>query len=373
MATAALDTSAVLAALARYPPLSAVQARVAVVGGFVRDVSLGREPRELDLVVEGDAAALARSLGGEVAVHDAFGTATASGEGWRVDLAMARRERYPAPGALPEVEPASIEEDLARRDFTVNAIAVTLPDGEPLAVDHAREDLAAGRLRVLHERSFVDDPTRLLRLARYAERLGFEVEPLTARLARDAGFQTLSGGRLGAELRLVLAEADPVAVLARVAGKLPVALDPPLVEAALGLAPPESDRGMLVLGASVSEVDWLEGLELTARERAVVLACRDARVPADTTPSALWRAWRGAPVEGVAVAGARGDGAAARRWIEELRHVRLEIGGDDLIAAGLSEGPEIGRRLERTLAAKLDGELAGGREAELRYAMERET
>jgi tRNA nucleotidyltransferase (CCA-adding enzyme) len=365
----AFATSTVLAALAHYPPLSAAPERVAVVGGFVRDVWLGRQPRELDLVVEGDAAALARSLGGEVAVHDAFGTATASGAGWRVDLAMARRERYPAPGALPEVEPASIEEDLQRRDFTVNAIAVTVADGELLAVDDALEDLAAGRLRVLHERSFVDDPTRLLRLARYAERLGFEVEPRTAQLARDAGFQTLSGGRLGAELRLVLAEADPLAVLARVAGKLPITIDPPLVEAALGLAPPGSDRAMLVLGATASEVDWLDGLELTARERAVVLACHDERVPADTRPSALWRAWRGTPVEAVAVAGARGDGEAARRWIEELRHVRLEIGGDDLIAAGLSEGPEIGHRLERALAAKLDGELTAGRDEELRYAM----
>jgi tRNA nucleotidyltransferase (CCA-adding enzyme) len=286
---------------------------------------------------------------------------------------MAHRERYPAPGALPEVEPASIEEDLGRRDFTVNALAVTVADGEPLAVDGALEDLASGQLRVLHERSFIDDPTRLLRLARYAERLGFVVEPWTASLARDAGLQTLSGGRLGAELRLVLAEADPVAVLARVADKLPIALEPPLVEAALALAPPESDRAMLVLGAITREETWLEGLELTARERVVVLACRDARVPPDTAPSALWRAWHAAPIEAVAVAGARGDRDAARRWIEELRHVRLEIGGDDLIAAGLSEGPEIGRRLERTLAAKLDGALTGGRDAELRYAMEGES
>jgi tRNA nucleotidyltransferase (CCA-adding enzyme) len=370
MVAGAFDTGPVLAALARYPPLTAAEGRVAVVGGFVRDVLLGREPRELDVVVEGDVAALARSLGGAVAVHEAFGTATASGADWLVDLAMARRERYPAPGALPEVEPASIEEDLERRDFTVNALAVTLADGELLALDGAREDLASGQLRVLHERSFLDDPTRLLRLARYAERLGFVVEPWTAGLAREAGLQTLSGGRLGAELRLVLAEADPVAVLARIADKLPIALEPALVAAALALAPPESDRAMLVLGASTREEAWLEGLELTARERAVVLACRDVRVPPDTTPSALWRAWRDAPIEAVAVAGARGDRDAARRWIEELRHVRLEIGGDDLIAAGLSEGPEIGRRLERTLAAKLDAELTGGRDEELRYAME---
>ncbi len=369
MGDEAFHSGAVLAALAHYPPLPTGEVRMAVVGGFVRDVWLGREPRELDLVVEGDVAAIARALGGEVVVHEPFGTATAAGAGWRIDLAMARRERYPAPGALPEVEPAKIEEDLARRDFTVNAIAVTLADGALLAADGALEDLARGALRVLHERSFIDDPTRLLRLARYAERLGFAVEPWTAGLAGEASLATLSGGRLGGELRLALAEPDPVGVFARVADKLPVAIDRPLVETALALAPPESDQAMLVLGALTREEPWLARLELTAHEHEVALACHRARIPADVAPSALWRAWHDVPIEAVAVAGARGDRALARRWVEELRHVKLEIGGDDLIAAGMSEGPEIGRRLERALAAKLDGELVGGREAELRYAL----
>jgi tRNA nucleotidyltransferase (CCA-adding enzyme) len=369
MGQGVFDPGAVLAALAGYPPLPLGDTRIAVVGGFVRDVWLGREPRELDLVVEGDAAEVARSLGGEVVVHEPFGTATATGAGWRVDLAMARRERYLAPGALPEVEPASVEEDLARRDFTVNAIAVTISDGDLLSAAHALEDLRSGALRVLHERSFIDDPTRLLRLARYAQRLGFAVEPRTAQLAGEAPIATLSGGRLGGELRLVLAEPDPLAVLARLTDKLPIEIDRPLVQRALALAPPESDRAMLLLGTLTTEEAWLGGLELTAREHEVALACRHAQVPADTTPSALWRAWRATPVEAVAVAGAQGAANAAARWIEELRHVRLEIGGDDLIAAGLAEGSELGRRLERTLAAKLDGALAGGREGELAYAL----
>jgi tRNA nucleotidyltransferase (CCA-adding enzyme) len=342
---------------------------VAVVGGFVRDVWLGREPRELDLVVEGDAAAIARSLGGDVVVHEPFGTATATGPGWRIDLAMARRERYPSPGALPEVEPASIEEDLARRDFTVNAIAVTLIDGELLAAAQALEDLSAGALRVLHERSFIDDPTRLLRLARYAERLGFEVEPWTVGLAEQASLETLSGGRLGGELRLALAEPDPVAVLARLADKLPLAIERTLAESALALAPAESDRAMLVLGLLSSQERWLAELELTAHEHAVALACHRASVPDDVRPSALWRAWHGAPVEAVAAAGARGAREAARRWIEELRHVRLQIGGDELLAAGIPEGPQIGRLLQQTLDAKLDGELTGGPEEELAHAL----
>jgi tRNA nucleotidyltransferase (CCA-adding enzyme) len=367
---AAVDPGSVVAeAIRRVPAIERPAAgRLAVVGGFVRDLALGREPRELDVVVEGDAAAFAGTLGGELVVHDAFGTATASGDGWRVDVAMARRERYPAPGALPQVEPASIEEDLRRRDFTVNAIAITL-GGELLAPERALEDLAERRLRVFHDGSFVDDPTRVLRLARYAERLGFEAEPHTGALAAAAALTTVSGGRIGAELRLALAEPDPLAVLARAAGRLPLEVDRASVESALALAPPEGDRAMLTLGLLVTEPAWLNTLELTAPERDLARACEAAAPAEDGPPSALWRAWRRTPVEAVAAAGARGDAAAARRWIDELRHVGLEIGGEDLLAAGVPEGPEIGRRLERTLAAKLDGELDGGREGELRFAL----
>jgi len=370
MDASTVDPQAVLRrAGADYPPIDRSAGRIAIVGGFVRDVTLGRGPKELDLVVEGSAESLARSFGGELTVHDAFGTATASGDGWRIDVAMARAERYPAPGALPEVAPASIEADLGRRDFTVNAIAVTL-EGELIAAQDALEDLAARRLRVFHEHSFTDDPSRVLRLARYAERLGFAVEARTAELAQAATFATLSGGRLGGELRLVLAEPDPLAVLARVAHQLPLALDRELLGSALALAPPGSDRAMLVLGVAATDPAWLETLELNAGERDIALACAHATpAPADTRPSALWLLWRRVPIEAVAVAGARGDRAAAARWIDELRHVSLEIGGDDLLSAGIVEGPEIGRRLDRALAAKLDGEIDGGREAELSFAL----
>jgi tRNA nucleotidyltransferase (CCA-adding enzyme) len=369
MGGAAFDTAAVLAALERYPRLPVAVERIAVVGGFVRDVQLGREPRELDLIVEGEVEPIARSLGGDVVVHEPFGTASVSAPGWRIDLAMARRERYAAPGSLPEVEPARIEEDLARRDFTVNALAVTLPAGELLAADRALEDLEQRTLRVLHERSFVDDPTRVLRLARYAERLGFEVEPITAALAANASMATLSGARLGGELRLVLTEPDPIAVLERLTNSLSIDVERPVLEAALALAPPESDRAMLVLGAVAREETWLGELELTVHEREVALACHRAAAPVDRSPTGLWRAWSRVPVEAVAVAGARGALSAAQEWIGELRHIRLEIGGDDLIAAGLAQGPQIGSRLEQTLLARLDGEIARGRESELAYAL----
>ncbi len=123
------------------------------------------------------------------------------------------------------------------------------------------------------------------------------------------------------------------------------------------------------LGAVAREDGWLATLELTAGELEIARAVRDARVPEETAPSALWRAWRHAPVEAVAAAGARGDAGAARRWIEELRATTLEIGGEDLLAAGVPQGPELGRRLARTLERKLDGKLDGGRDAELADAL----
>jgi len=149
-----------------------------IVGGAVRDALLGRPPKDIDLVVVGDAVALADDLGEVTEVHDRFGTTTVAVEGALVNVATARTESYSRPGALPDVRPGGLQDDLARRDFTVNALAVDL-GGRLHAVPGAEADLAAGRLRVLHPGSFLDDPTRLWRLARYAARLGFGVESRT--------------------------------------------------------------------------------------------------------------------------------------------------------------------------------------------------
>ncbi len=180
--------------------------------------SSGGSPLDLDLVVEGDAAAFASSLGGELKVHDRFGTSTVTLDGFSYDIARARRETYAHPGALPDVAPAPLAEDLERRDFTVNALALALAGdraGELTSVPTALEDLDARRLRVLHDRSFIDDPTRLFRLVRYATRLGFEIEPhtraLVDRAIADGALGTVSGPRVGAELRLLAREPDPVA------------------------------------------------------------------------------------------------------------------------------------------------------------------
>jgi tRNA nucleotidyltransferase (CCA-adding enzyme) len=375
------DGGSVLAALAGAPAgpelLAAADGLegIHLVGGAVRDLLLGSTPLELDVVVDGDPAALLDRLGDQAVRHARFETATVTTPGGRIDVARSRRERYPVPGGLPEVEPAPLADDLARRDFTVNAIAVSLADGGLRAVPDGLADLRAGRLRVLHDRSFTDDPTRLLRLARYRVRLAFAVEPHTAVLAAAASLEGVSGARVGAEVRLALREPDPLAVLAGIPG-LPVAVDAGLAERALELLPAGARRDLMLLGLatrSAAGPAWLESLEFTARDRDVVLAVWEAdrlaaAIAAAGRPSDLHAALARAPVEAVAVAGALGPVAPARRFLDELRPVRLEIDGDDLLAAGL-RGPEIGRRLARTLARKLDGELAGGREAELESAL----
>jgi tRNA nucleotidyltransferase (CCA-adding enzyme) len=375
---------------------------VYLVGGAVRDLLLDRADRpasevrgDLDLVAEGDIGALAARLGGRYLPHERFGTATVTLDGHSYDLAMARRETYSRPGALPDVAPASIREELLRRDFTVNSMAITLGGpraGDVTAAPNALEDLAAGRLRVLHDRSFLDDPTRLLRLARYASRLGFEADPATRALAEAAvaggALGTVTGARIGAELRLLARERDPVSALTTL-GEFGVdrALHPGfgisdagVARRALALLPPDGRADLLVLALAAHGVPpaelapLLDDLAFDADSRDVILAAATGAEPAARAlkraarPSEIAAAVGRGGVEMAALAGALGPERAARDWLVRLRHVRLEIGGNDLIAAGIPEGPEVGRGLRAALAAKLDG-LVYGREGELAVAL----
>jgi tRNA nucleotidyltransferase (CCA-adding enzyme) len=370
---------------------------VHVVGGAVRDALLGAVPRDLDVVVEGDAAAVARRaaerLGGEAVVHDRFGTATVRSPAAAFDVVSARTETYARPGALPDVRPgASIEEDLGRRDFTVNAIALRLADGALIEWPGAREDLAAGALRVLHERSFEDDPTRLLRMARYAARLGFEPDPGTDALAAAATVDTVSGGRLGSELRLLLREPQPAALLELERHGLGRAVIHPsfhvhagVIERVLGLCPPDVRADLAMLAATIGRFatsqelsEALDRLEFDARSRGIVAkaatgtsflcdALEGDMDPEDDEPlsdAQLWRMLHRRAPEAVVVAGAACPGRAeeaARRWLDDVRHRRLAITGDDFVAAGLT-GPAVGDALEAAQLAALAGEAPGADE-----------
>ena len=331
-----------------------------LVGGAVRDTLLGRSTENLDLVVLGDPLPLVEELGGDARVHDRFGTATVATAAGLIDVARARAESYERPGALPTVTPAGLEEDLARRDFTVNAIAVAVADpGEPIDPHHGLEDLSAGLLRVLHERSFVDDPTRALRAARYAGRLGLELEETTAQLIRDTDLWTVSEDRVEAELRRLADEPSP-----RLGFEL---LDGwGLFELADGAA-----DLIDAVAALVSEPRW----RITVGRADAILAAVHGPPPAAValaqleprSPSAAVEAARGrSPVE---LALGRALGA---EWIDDYleswRGVRLEISGADLLEAGVPEGPAIGRGLTEALRAKLDGEV-DGYDDELRLAL----
>jgi tRNA nucleotidyltransferase (CCA-adding enzyme) len=382
----------VLARLQQAPGAEVVFGAVAdepgvhVVGGAVRDALLDRVPRELDLVVEGDAVAVARRaaarVGGTVVAHARFGTATVSADGYGFDLAGARRERYARPGALPDVElGATLQEDLGRRDFTVNALAARLVDGALTELPGARADLEAGTLRILHERSFLDDPTRLLRLARYAARLGFAVEPATDELATEAvragALGSVSGERIGNELRLLAREHQPAALAALERHGLGAAVlgdgfrvEEDALLAALAACPPDARRDLVALAACCRGVgglgERLAALGFPARERDTVVAAASAPERLGDLPAgdgALWRALRHEPPEAVAVLGT----PAARRWLEDVRHRRLAIGGDDLLAAGVS-GPAVGRGLEAATVAMLD-DGAVDRDAQLQAAL----
>jgi tRNA nucleotidyltransferase (CCA-adding enzyme) len=351
-----------------HPELDAVRAAseqpVYLVGGAVRDLLLGRPRADVDLVVVGDASALAAKLGADPVEHERFATAKTTLDGHEVDIASARSESYAQPGALPDVEPAAeIETDLARRDFTINAMALPL-DGAPEPIDPhgGRADLEAGLLRVLHERSFEDDPTRALRAARYAARFGFELEPRTEELLREADLNTISRDRKNTELLRLAAERNAARGFALLSE--------------WGLIELRPEGAELVEGVTelLAKPAW-EEFVADQRDRTVLVAALGP--PAGETalldarperPSIGFELARRRPVFELVLARALGA-EWLDRYLEEWREVRLEIDGSELIAAGIPEGPAVGRGLEEAQRRKLDGEIAG-REEELAVALE---
>jgi tRNA nucleotidyltransferase (CCA-adding enzyme) len=332
-----------------------------LVGGAVRDLLLGIENVDLDVAIEGDSPVLAKLPGFTPERDSMFLTGRLKIGGHEIDVAQARAETYPRPGALPEVRPASITDDLARRDFTINATAFPLSDGGELIDPHAGiADLRAGVLRVLHDESFVDDPTRALRAARYAARFDFELEPQTEKLLESADLSTVTDDRIQNELRRTAAEPDPAKVLRLISewGVLP-SLDPDAPDrvgevARLASQPPWSDwvdRELAVTIATVRPLPQVRELAAATPER----ASEGVRLAQNWDPAQLLVA--------------RALGA---EWLDsyaaEWRHVRLQITGEDLLSAGVEEGPAVGRGLEAALSGRLDGEISG-RDDELQIAI----
>lgn len=390
-----------------------------LVGGPVRDLLLERPVHDLDVVVEGEGIDFARVVadhtGGNVETHGRFGTARlVFGDGMQLDVATARRERYTAPGALPEVENGSMEEDLHRRDFSINAMALRLgPDvrGRLLDPEHGREDLRAGLLRVLHEDSFRDDPTRIFRSERFAARLGFELEARSERLLATAleggALDTVSGKRIGSEIVLLLEEPHAERAVKRLwergvwsllfgtSWKPPIDLGRLIGRAREAVAwygrmaeggssePLEPWVVLWLVLAACGSFEQVGELtrrfqlgrragravsELVARRREAMHTLICHRRVAD---SVLYRTLRGLGPEAITylVATAVLPRAVRRmeRFLGELQAVEPWVGAGHLKALGVREGPEMGRILERLFNAQLDRRLAD-RDAALREA-----
>jgi tRNA nucleotidyltransferase (CCA-adding enzyme) len=380
---------------------------VYLVGGTVRDILLGEESFDVDIAVEGDAIsfayAVARALGGRATPHPKFGTAVVSyGDGEHVDVVTTRTEFYDAPGALPTVERAGLREDLFRRDFTVNAMAASLASddfGRLVDPFGGKADLEARVLRVLHNLSFIDDPTRIFRGIRYEARYGLRFDEHSAGLLRGCIEMGLVGDLSTSRLRdeLVALLEDPAAATGiRRLGELGAdrAIHPHFRgddEAArlfaralelrdeLGVDAPAWRIGLAVLAGHLTSdeaYDWLERLKVRRRDverivGAVVVSPRIVqRLRSERLePSQLVALADPFAPDAPLLALARDDRAELREYFARLRDVRLEIGGGDLIALGIAESPRIGEILAELRRRKLNGELAG-REDELAAARE---
>ena len=365
-----------------------------LVGGTVRDMLLAKPVLDLDLAVVGDGleavADLAERLDGRVLARSQFGTMKLDVAGTIVDLALARTETYSRPGALPEVSPGGIEDDLARRDFSINAMAVSLGNrfGEVIDPFGGRPDLDEGLIRVLHHGSFVDDATRLLRAARYAARLGFRLEDGTSELFQASlpYLDAISGDRVRNELERYFTEpnvgrallmAQELGVLRAINPEL--ALDEPTASAlsdpAFDTLSPQSLVLLALLTYSASDVQGVSRRLNLAGGRAEAVAnmprvkavCGDLeREP--MSPSRVVDILQ--PLDDAAIEAcmlALGRVVAAdrmRRYLTELRHVRPELGGGDLIALGVPEGPRVGEMLAELRRARLDGLLASAEDEE---------
>ncbi len=363
-----------------------------LVGGVVRDLLLGRTNLDLDLVVEGDAINLAQQLAestqGKMITHPRFNTAKLRWNKWSVDLATARSETYDRPGALPKVKPGSLANDLFRRDFTINTMAIELiPSryGQLIDLYRGRDDLEQRLIRVLHERSFIDDSTRIWRGLRYEQRLNFQLEPDTLRLLkRDIPMlDTISGDRLRHELELVLKEELPEKILRRaeelkVLPKLHPALkgDGWLAEKfgqTRQLTSPNLTSVELYMALLAYRLTDEENEKLISRLRlpkSIAQTLRDTNslktklqslADPELAPSTIYSILHGYSLTAITANSLASDFPVARQHIQtfltKLRYVKPSLTGNDLQKLGIAPGPRMKEILQRLHQARLDGKV----------------
>ena len=388
-----------------------------LVGGVVRDLLLGRRNFDLDFVVDGDAAGFASFLadeyGGAVHSHPPFGTAkwildaATEDKLWpsrdlaeaRIDFAIAREETYESPAALPTVIPSTIDRDLARRDFSINALALQLSpeaaSGRIVDSFSGRDDLDAGLVRVLHQRSFIDDPTRVFRAMRFAVRLDFEIEAQTKALMLAAvpTIARLSGERIRNELHLILSEPEPERIIRELQSCGAIAA----IESEWNISERlpvyfarcrESLPPWSMTDYDLTGVNWhLLMAEMT--EEVVTAVCDRLTLTRELTnsittfarlletsealsnqsmlPSQVTRLLNGTPAVvlhalWIFKLGSTLTTERIETFISNWRTVRPQIDGNDLIHLGLQPGPCFRKILATLRDAWIDGEIRTGRE-----------
>ncbi len=375
------------------------QQRLYVVGGVVRDLLLDRLNTDLDLVVEGDAIKLAREIAASkkasTTVHTRFGTANLKWDSRSVDFITARAETYARPGALPTVRPGSINNDLERRDFTVNTMAVEINPrhyGELIDPFNGRQDLDKKLVRILHKKSFSDDATRIWRAIRYEQRLDFKIESETLRLIkRDIKMlETVSGDRIRHELELVFKEETPEKQLARAAELGVLAAMHPSLRADDWLAetfaaareknspdPTPSQLYLALLCYRLNEreleqlIKYLRLTKTTAQVLRNTLAIKEKMKELATpglAPSIAYHLLHGYSAAAYIANSIGSDSETTAEHIElylnVLRYVKPALSGKDLEKLGVPRGPRIKEVLQKLREARLDGKISNKGEEE---------
>lgn len=378
-----------LRVLAHISSLAARQGTdVYLVGGSVRDILANGPVLDIDVMASGGSARIVESIlaedGAEVRKSSAFGTWTLAADGVQFDLSTARRETYDRPGALPTVAPGTVMDDLARRDFSVNAMAISLAGnswGDLLDPHGGVRDLERGVLRILHDRSFEDDATRIVRAVRYSRRVCLSLEPRTATLLEQGlpYLETVSGDRIRREIERIfldpqaaamLETADDWGVLRAIHPALQIDLDA-LRSAGRSTRMDAARRSALLLAVMTHSIrphdvesvirrlnmssEWGRIIRDTAAVRGRLRDLADAGAARSSVRSLLDGLH---PIAVESLASASDDPVVAsrlREYIDKLQHIRPLLDGGDLIAMGAAEGPLVGTLLAELLDARLDG------------------
>ncbi len=362
-----------------------------LVGGLVRDWLLGNRSR-LDSRPDWDLAVDLRGTGytltqllqklsqennGRYVSHQQFLTGTVTLPNLRIDISHTRNERYPEPAVLPRVKPDGIEADLLRRDFTVNALAVTLTGDKPGTVidpTGGGADLEARLIRIIHPNSFIDDPTRIFRAIRFAARLNFAIESGTLFLLRTAvreGYlRRLTPERVLYELRCVCAEATAFKILeaALKEGVLAGCFEwskPKFLQAELDKLSRAGISGELLFMYLLSRLPVDSSFPISRAEQQVRLAIRDFRRTANRLRrakrrSTVYQLLMRLPAPALEILAALNTGVIKRRlklYLAEVSKIQPELTAAELLAAGVKPGPKLGKMLKKLLWAKLDRQV----------------